>query len=67
MSVNQQNNAILFYEKGERGSTSSMSKEEAGVIIDAIDTTAERAYGTFCSLLHPPSEILANTPDSPQT
>lgn len=57
MSVKQQDNATLFDEKGERGSTSSMSKEEAGVVVDAIDTTAERAYGTFYSLVHSPSEL----------
>jgi hypothetical protein len=46
MSTEQRKDIIMHDEKCRGGSASSLSKEEAGIIGDTIDKSAERAYGT---------------------
>lgn len=52
MSVEQQKDATIVDRNGRRGSISSVSKEEAGIVVGTIDMTAERAYGTSYTLLN---------------
>lgn len=53
MATDLNKDGIAVDEKRRRLSGSSMSKEEAGIVVDAVDKGAERAYGTSIVLPSP--------------